>query len=167
MLFFFKVNIVSMDQDAADNPKDPDSILWKTMFALESLPAWMRGEPKLDGLASLLGALGGVQIPSLSGLIQPERMGVLTDNECRIEDNQPHLLSDNRADRDFQSGNQVNILSGLHLLSDVTVTVQITVSNGEGKESQPKKADRERKPSKRDKADKSSKRKGSRAPKET
>jgi len=39
----FKVNIVSKDQDAADNAKDPDSIMWKIMFALESLPWWMRG----------------------------------------------------------------------------------------------------------------------------
>ncbi|NLF72310.1 MAG: hypothetical protein GX575_25015 [Candidatus Anammoximicrobium sp.] len=44
----FKVNIVSKDQDAADNAKDPDSIMWKIMFALESLPWWMRGEPKVD-----------------------------------------------------------------------------------------------------------------------
>jgi len=52
-------------------------------------------------------------------------------------------------------------------LSDVTVTVQITVSNGEGKESPPKKADRERKPNKPDKSDKVPKRNASRAAKET
>jgi len=107
----------------------------------------------------LLGALGEVQIPSLAGLIQPERMGVLTDNECRVEDNQPHLLSDNRADRDFLSGNQVNILSGLHLLSDITVTIQVTPGNGDRKAAKPKTADRERKSKKRDKQDKSPKRK--------
>jgi len=127
--------------------------------AAESGPPNVTDEPNKGGLTSLLGALGGVQIPSLSGLIQPERMGVLTDNECRVEDNQPHLLSDNRADRDFLSGNQVNILSGLHLLSDVTVTVQITVGDGEREKSKPKKADRERKSNKRDKTDKSPKRK--------
>jgi hypothetical protein len=53
------------------------------------------------------------------------------------------------------------------ILKRPKVTVQITVSTGEGKESPPKKADRERKPNKRDKSDKSPKRKGSRAPKET
>jgi hypothetical protein len=122
------------------------------------------GEPKAGGLASLLGALSEVQIPSLSGLIQPERMGVLTDNECRIEDNQPHLLSDNQADRDFLSGNQVNILSGLHLLSDITVTVQVTVGDGDRKAAKAKKADGDRKSNK---ADKSKKRKAARNAKGT
>ena len=132
--------------------------------AAESEPAKATGEPKKDGLSSLLGALGSVQIPSLSGLIQPERMGVLTDNECRIEDNQPHLLSDNEADRDFLSGNQVNILSGLHLLSDITVTVQVTVGDGDRKAAKAKKADGDRKSNK---ADKSKKRKKSRSAKGT
>ncbi|MCU0978274.1 MAG: hypothetical protein MUF25_03795 [Pirellulaceae bacterium] len=127
-------------------------------------PAKSAGEPKAGGLASLLGALGEVQIPSLSGLIQPERMGVLTDNECRIEDNQPHLLSDNQADRDFLSGNQVNVLSGLHLLSDITVTVQVTVGDGDRKAAKAKKADGDRKSNK---ADKSRKRKTSRSAKGT
>jgi hypothetical protein len=127
-------------------------------------PAKSAGEPKAGGLSSLLGALGEVQIPSLSGLIQPERMGVLTDNECRIEDNQPHLLSDNRADRDFLSGNQINVLSGLHLLSDITVTVQVTVGDGDRKASKAKKAEGDRQSNK---ADKSKKRKAARNAKGT
>ncbi len=91
-------------------------------------------------------------------------MGVLTDNECRIEDNQPHLLSDNQADRDFLSGNQVNVLSGLHLLSDITVTVQVTVGDSDRKAAKAKKADGDRKSNK---ADKSRKRKTSRSAKGT
>jgi hypothetical protein len=134
------------------------------VWAAESEPAKATGEPKAGGLSSLLGALGEVQIPSLSGLIQPERMGVLTDNQCRVEDNQPHLLSDNKADRDFLSGNQVNILSGLHLLSDITVTVQVTVGASDRKAAKAKRADGDRKSNK---TDKSKKRKKSRSAKGT
>ena len=120
-------------------------------WAAEGEPAKAAREPRAGGLSSLLGALGELQIPSLSGLIQPERMGVLTDNQCRITDNQPHLLSDNEADRDFLSGNQVNILSGLHLLSDITVTVQITVQDSDSKAAKPKKAERNHKSNKSEK----------------
>lgn len=135
-------------------------LLARGASAAESETPKAAGEPKTGGLPSLLGALGSLQIPSLSGLIQPERMGVLTDNQCRITDNQPHLLSDNQADRDSLSGNQVNILSGLHLLSDITVTVQITVGDSGSKAAKPKKAAGDRKSSK------SQKRKAARTAKE-
>jgi hypothetical protein len=107
--------------------------------AAEGEPAKTDGAPKAGGLSSLLDALGDLQIPSLSGLIQPERMGVLTDNQCRVTDNQPHLLADNKADRDFLSSNQVHVLSGLHLLSDISVTVQVTVRHGDRETAKPKK----------------------------
>ncbi len=44
----FKGNIVSKDENAADNPTDPDSVMWKIDFALKQLPDWMRGEKGID-----------------------------------------------------------------------------------------------------------------------
>ena len=89
--------------------------------------------------ASTLGALfGGRAMPSLSGLIKPEKMGLLTDNQ--IQGNAPHLLSDNEAEiaseNEMFSSNliaspiQLQLLSGFKLFSDlVNIDVNINVSN--------------------------------------
>jgi hypothetical protein len=133
-------------------------------LAADAPSAPASGEAKLGGLPQLLGALKDIQIPSLTGLIQPEKMGVLTDNACRIADNEAQLLSDNeaqlmsentaqlmsdnKADRDFQSGNSLDVLSNIRLLSDITVTVQVTVQQGEAKAAKPKKSDQARRQNK-------------------
>lgn len=36
------IGFVSRTMDAADKPDDPDSMLWKFLFALEKLPRWMK-----------------------------------------------------------------------------------------------------------------------------
>jgi len=65
-----------------------------------------------NGLTGMLHAVGKPVIPNLTGLIQPGKMGMLTDNQCRITDNAPHLLSDNEADLELLSDNNAEILSG-------------------------------------------------------
>ena len=79
--------------------------------------------PKANGLTSVLHAVGKPVMPNLAGLIQPEKIGMLTDNQCRIADNAPHLLSDNEADVELLSDNNAEILSGneVPLLSGNTV----------------------------------------------
>ena len=46
-------------------------------------------------------------------------MGVLTDNTCQIRDNhfEPELMS----------GNKTHVLSGIRILSDISVDVRITI----------------------------------------
>ncbi len=98
-----------------------------------------------DGISTLLGAFGGLPMPNLSGLIQPEKMGMLTDNQCEIRDNQAHLLSDNETDVTALSGNKVSILSGLRLFSGFTINVHVTIDERDGKASKSKKGDGRRK----------------------
>ena len=76
--------------------------------------------PESVGLSRLLDVVSKSSLPSLSGLIQPEKMGVLTDNQCRIKDNQPHLLSDNEA--------TVKLMSDIHVLSGITVNLHVHVT---------------------------------------
>jgi len=113
-------------------------------LAADAPSASAGGEAKLGGLPQLLGALKDIQIPSLTGLIQPEKMGMFTDNPCRISDNEAQLMLDNKADRDFLSGNSLDVLSNIRLLSDITVTVQVTVHHGEARAAKPKKSDQAR-----------------------
>lgn len=82
------------------------------------------GERKTSGLAEILDLISKPGFPSLSGLIQPEKMGVLTDNTCQIRDNEvePQVLSENK----------VQVLSGIRILSGITVDVRITIRGGEG-----------------------------------
>ncbi len=84
---------------------------------------------KPAAFGALLNTLADFPLPSLAGLIQPEKMGVLTDNQCRISDSEAHRLSDNRAGRDQLSGNSANLLSNLHLLSDIAVNVHVTIQH--------------------------------------
>lgn len=82
---------------------------------------------KLDGLLGLIGAVNGLQIPDLSGLIQPEKMGMLTDNTAIARDNQAHVLSDNQTETSLLSGNRPKLLSGIRLFSGITINVHISI----------------------------------------
>ena len=80
--------------------------------------------PKTGSLSAVLGV---PNMPSLSGLIRPEKMGVLTDNKFTAKDNEAHLLSDNETDVDILSDNVLEILSGIEVFSGLTVKVKISV----------------------------------------
>jgi hypothetical protein len=77
------------------------------------------GEQKAGGFADILELISKPTFPSLSGLIRPEKMGVLTDNTCQIRDNQiePELMS----------GNKTEVLSGIRILSGISVDVRVTI----------------------------------------
>ena len=94
-------------------------------------------KPEAAGISGLLDLFGKSSLPSLSGLIKPEKMGVLTDNQCRIKDNEPHLLSDNEA--------TVKLASDIQVLSGITVNVHISVQAGRGKTAEAKKGNEKRK----------------------
>ncbi len=117
-------------------------------------------ESKDDGLPGLISAVSRLPMPNLSGLIKPEKMGLLTDNQCRIQDNEAHLLSDNETDVTLLSGNKVSILSGVRLLSGITINVHVTIHDPDAKASKPKNGHRRRdsKKSKRHKAARKTKR---------
>lgn len=42
----FAAGLVSKDEDAVDNPINPDSLMWKMDWQLEQLPRWMMPKPK-------------------------------------------------------------------------------------------------------------------------
>jgi hypothetical protein len=67
-------------------------------------------KPDSKGLSTLLGFIGNRSLPSLDGLIRPEKMGLLTDNQLHAE------------------GNDVRILSDLRSISGITVIVNITIN---------------------------------------
>jgi hypothetical protein len=77
---------------------------------------------KPSPLAGWVELLGSTAIPSLSGLIQPEKMGVLSDNPLTVEDNPIEV--------ELLSGNEMNVLSGIRILSGITVNVEIHVHDG-------------------------------------
>ena len=111
-------------------------------------------ESKNDGLSGLIDAVGRIPMRSLSGLISPEKMGMLTDNQCQIRDNEAHLLSDNEADIALFSGNDIRLLSGVRLLSGLTINLHVTIDRREEKAAEAKHSDRHResKRSRRNKA---------------
>ena len=117
-------------------------------------------ESKDHGLSGLISAVGRLPVPKLSSLITPEKMGLLTDNQCRIRDNEAHLLSDNEIDGHLLSGNKVRILSGVRLLSGLTINVHVTIHDPDTKAPKPKNGDgrRDSKKSKRHKAPRKTKR---------
>ena len=100
------------------------------------------GESQAGGLADLLEIIGKPTFPSLSGLIRPEKMGILTDNPCQIRENE--------VEAELMSGNQTRILSGIHILSGITVDVHVTVRSGSdgASKDKAKKAD-DKRPSKK------------------
>ena len=77
------------------------------------------GGQKAGGFADILELISKPTFPSLSGLIRPEKMGALTDNTCQIRDNhiEPELMS----------GNKTEVLSGIRILSGISVDVRITI----------------------------------------
>jgi len=77
------------------------------------------GEPKAGGFTDILDLISKPTFPSLSGLIRPEKMGALSDNTCQIRDNhvEPELMS----------GNKTEVLSGIRILSGISVDVRITI----------------------------------------
>ena len=81
------------------------------------------GEQKAGGFGDILDLISKPTFPSLSGLIRPEKMGVLTDNTCQIRDNQiePELMS----------GNKTEVLSGIHILSGISVDVRVTIRSAD------------------------------------
>jgi hypothetical protein len=111
-------------------------------------PVKESSESKDDGLSNLISTVAGLPIPSLSGLIKPEKMGILTDNESVIRDNEAHLLSDNVTDVSLLSGNKVGILSHVRLLSGFTVNVYVTIHDRDVKASKQNSRDGRRDPKK-------------------
>lgn len=79
--------------------------------------------PKASPLASLVELLSVTGFPNLSGLIQPEQMGVLSDNPLTVRDNPVDV----DVDVNLLSGNQTNVLSGIRILSGITVKVEIHI----------------------------------------
>jgi hypothetical protein len=120
----------------------------------QDAPATAAAPVQSNPLAGVFDLLGSNALPSLAGLIQPEKMGVLTDNPCTVRENE--------ADIDLLSGNEMNVLSGNHLFSGITVHIEIHVDRGErsAAERQADKANREKK------AAKTSKRKTDRRPRQ-
>ena len=59
---FLTFGIVSRNEQASDNPEDPDSLGWKLDFALANLPRWMvhleKKEPKQPGPSILFNRSG-------------------------------------------------------------------------------------------------------------
>lgn len=108
------------------------------------------GAPPGGGLTDLLKLVGSPTFPSLSGLIQPEKMGILTDNPCHLHDNEAEL--------GLLSDNVINVLSGNRIFSDITVTVNIQVGQQDDKAGEL----RARHPDRKPKAQGARKRKASR-----
>ena len=108
-------------------------------LAADEEPSAQTKQPRASGLSAMLNAVGKSPMPSLSGLIQPEKMGLLTDNECEVEDNEVHLLSDNEGDVAALSNNKINVRPRIRILSGITVNVQIKIP-GDGNERKAKKA---------------------------
>jgi hypothetical protein len=106
-------------------------------------PAKESRESNDHGLSGLISIVGRLPMLNLSGLIRPEKMGLLTDNQCRIRDNEAHLLSDNETVGDFLSGNKVSILSGVRLFSGFTINVNFTIHGRDTKapKTKPKRGD--------------------------
>jgi hypothetical protein len=97
-------------------------------------------ETKASGLSGVLDALSGLPMPSLAGLIKPEKMGLLADNQCKVSNNKTHLLSDNEANVDLLAENEIHVLSDIRLLSGITINVRITVHDPDGRASKAKKS---------------------------
>jgi hypothetical protein len=119
-----------------------------TVAAADDETATKDAKPEAAGVSSLLGMFSKSSLPSLEGLIKPDKMGVLTDNQCRVTDNEPHLLSGNKATVKLASDNQI--------LSGITVNVHISVGANGRKSAQADKGNEKRK------ADKARKHKSSR-----
>lgn len=119
-------------------------------------PGQKSSKSKLEGLLDLMSTVNGLRIPDLTGLIQPEEMGI-SDNKSSIRDNQTHVLSDNETDVGLLSGNRLQFFSCIRILSGITVHVHVSVQNGDVRPSEAKdKKDGSRRNSKKPKKSKKS-----------
>lgn len=100
-----------------------------TLAWLSASTLWAQEKPKpqtppqASPLAGLIEVLRVTGFPNLSGLIQPERMGVLSDNPLTVRDNPVDV----DVDVNLLSGNETNVLSGIRILSGITVNVEIHI----------------------------------------
>jgi hypothetical protein len=90
-------------------------------------------KPETGGLADIVEVLGQLRALDLSGLIKPQEMELLTDNQCRIKDNEAHLFSGNEAEIELLSGNKANLLSGIRILSDFSVDIHVNIQTSDSK----------------------------------
>jgi hypothetical protein len=108
-------------------------------------------EDPASGLKTMLQWTGKAGMPNLEGLIKPEKMGALTDNQMNVTDNMPQLLannevepfSENRAptanNNAAMSGNRaelfsrINLLSNLKFLSDIEIELEINIEKSGNK----------------------------------
>jgi hypothetical protein len=87
----------------------------------ENAPAESRSRDATP-ISQWLSKIGSSAIPSLEGLIKPEKMGLLADNLCEIADNVVELLSGNRDNKTILkplSDNTAELLSGNETEVDV------------------------------------------------
>ena len=116
-----------------------------SVFADDEAPA-VSNPLKKSGLGQLIELVSSPTFPSLSGLIQPEKMGVLTENQ----DN----FSGNKVDLELLSNNKAKILSDLQIFSGISVNVTISLGDSDRSDQKSKKADRKTKSKKSQKREK-------------
>jgi len=110
-------------------------------------------EDPASGLKTMLQWTGKTGMPNLEGLIKPEKMGVLTDNQMNVTDNMPQLLANNEVEVEPFSENQaptannnaamsgnraelfsrINLLSNLKFLSNIEIELEINVKKSGNK----------------------------------
>jgi hypothetical protein len=88
----------------------------------QDAPAAGSGQTRGSALSGLLDLFGSTGLPSLSGLIQPEKMGVLTDN--------PLTVRDNSVETQLLSGNETKVMSDIRILSGITVNIHVHIAPG-------------------------------------
>ncbi|TVS14841.1 MAG: hypothetical protein EA424_18080 [Planctomycetaceae bacterium] len=104
-----------------------------TLAWLSASTVWAQEKPKpqtppqasplASPLAGLIEVLRVTGLPNLSKLIQPEKMGVLSDNPLTVRDNPVDI----DVDVNLLSGNETNVLSGIRILSGITVNVEVHI----------------------------------------
>ena len=92
----------------------------------------------LDKLARKVGLSMLPAVPSLDGLIRPEKMGLLGDIRTLVRDNVANVGSGNEATVDVLSGNEADLRAEVSILSGLTVHLNITVQIGGEKKGQAK-----------------------------
>lgn len=107
------------------------------VFARAAIAAEGKSPPKDDkasaaALADLLAIVTKLPMPNLSVLLPPKKLGLLSDNESTIKDNQANLLSGNKTDVDTLSGNNIKTLSDIRILSNLSLQVNINIYGGDG-----------------------------------
>ncbi|NLF72681.1 MAG: hypothetical protein GX575_26910 [Candidatus Anammoximicrobium sp.] len=112
------------------------------------------GEPKPAGFLEILELMSRPNFPNLSGLIRPEKMGALSDNTCQVTDNQ--IKPEFHIEPELMSGNKTEVLSGIHILSGLSVDVRITIRTADKERARKPKAQKanEKRPAQKPKKDK-------------